>query len=630
MKDTKLMTIVHLIMWLDERPALRWLIAGVWFCWIYLLRLFVPKDQQYDAFFSFPSVMLGAFVGFEPSLVASLFDYVVGWNWHISWLITTAGVLWVGLLSAVGGLLNFTLKTNHGLMNDIKQHSRDLQSRVEAEVLAHQVREEQFRVLINGVRDYAIVMLDVEGRVSTWNVGAQRIKGWAASEIIGQHFAILYPLDRRLNGGPAESLRIARTEGEYREKGIRVRRDGTSFVAEVLITALHDENGTLRGYVKITRDITETAQQERTAAVGLLAQGMAHDINNVLQVITVSASLIDETPGDVETVRRCASRMTLAATRGATIARRLLDFSRQDRFQNDGFDVQKIFDSIQEMIGPLLPVNIKIEANSDPDLPMIMADPSQLETVLVNLATNARDAMPRGGRITMRASLAEAIRSNLPDGQYIKLTVRDNGHGMDEATLSQVTEPYFTTKLRGHGTGLGLPMAKNYAEQAGGGFEIDSVVGQYTEVILWLPTLPPQTAETEGKTASSVEARPEGYTVMVVDDDDLVRETVSVSLQRRGMVAIEMCDGETALITLKDKAVRIDVLVVDYGLPGMSGLGVAREANKLRKDLPVLLITGNVGDIKSEPSAQIKTLRKPFTPTQLIDAVSELLPHNVG
>jgi PAS domain S-box-containing protein len=629
MNDTKLMTVVRLIVWLDEHPALRWLIAGVWVCWSYFLRTMVPQNQQADAFFAFPSVMLGAFAGFVPSLSASLADYAVGWNNHISWIITGINLLWILLLSAIGGLLNFTLKTNHGLMKDIRRHSRELQSRVEAEVATHRIREEQFRVLINGVRDYAIIMLDVDGRVATWNLGAERIKGWAANEIIGQHFAMLYPVDRRLNGGPDEALRIARTEGEYRETGIRVRRDGTSFVAEVLITALRNEDGSLRGYAKITRDISETAQQERTAAVGLLAQGMAHDINNVLQVITVSASMIEDAPGDMDMVHRCAARMTLAATRGAAIARRLLDFSRRDRFHNDGFDVQKIFDSIQEMIGPLMPVNIKIEAQSDPDLPLIMADPSQLETVLVNLATNARDAMPNGGKITMHAMLAEPVIPELRKGQYIKLIVRDNGHGMDAETLSRVTEPYFTTKSRGHGTGLGLPMAKNYAEQAGGRFEIDSIMGEYTEVILWLPTLP-QTAETGDEMASITEPPSKGHTIMVVDDDDLVRETVAVSLRRRGMVATEMCDGESALTALKDKNLRIDVLVVDYGLPGMSGLGVAREANKLCKDLPVLLITGNIGDIKLEPNTQIKALRKPFTPAQLIDAVNELLPNNVG
>jgi signal transduction histidine kinase len=234
------------------------------------------------------------------------------------------------------------------------------------------------------------------------------------------------------------------------------------------------------------------AQHERTIVLGQLAGGMAHDFNNILNIIAGSAAMIEEYPTNLALVLRCARRMTLAAERGSAISGRLLTFAKRDNGGVTGrLDIKELFDSIQELLVPLLPANIHLQTVVEDNLPLVQTDRAQLETVLVNLATNARDAMSRGGKLIFSAGLTKMNANDLGlnAGSYVRIAVTDNGNGMDEATVARVMEPFFTTKPQGHGTGLGLPLAKDFAEQCGGALEISSVPRVSTEVRLWLPVV---------------------------------------------------------------------------------------------------------------------------------------------
>jgi PAS domain S-box-containing protein len=482
--------------------------------------------------------------------------------------------------------------------------------------------------------DCAITMLDIDGKIRGWTVSAERLTGWTKA-IVGSSHRIFYTPDQRENSVPEAAITIAQS-GEHCDRITCMRRDGSTFAAEFTYTALHDAEGTLRGFAQYIRDMTRSehldavrAQNERAAVLGQLAGGMAHDFNNILQVITGSASMIDEHPSNIALVRRCAGRMIKAADRGSAISGRLLGFARRGNGANghrEGLNIKGLFDSIQELLGPLLPVNINVSTMAEADLPLILADQAQLETVLVNLATNARDAMTKGGDLVFSANLirVDDNKLGLASGNYVRVTVTDNGCGMDAATISRVMEPFFTTKPRGRGTGLGLPLARDFAHQSGGALEISSEPHVSTQVGLWLPVA--VSIKDAPKQDSPIAIMQIAARVLVVEDDDLVRETMAASLEQAGFTPIEVSDGESALTVLDDPVSAINALVVDYALPGMTGAMVIREAQRCQNVLPALLVTGHIGEMLVDGAPpKFSMLRKPFTPLQLTTAVGLLL-----
>ena len=382
----------------------------------------------------------------------------------------------------------------------------------------------------------------------------------------------------------------------------------------------------------------EAAQQraahaERMHALGQIAGGIAHDFNNVLQAVSGGAALIERRPNDAERVLRNVRMVLDAARRGAAITSRLLAFSRRGDLRAENVDVAALLTDMAEVLTHTLGGSVVCRIDVPAGIPPLLADRGQLETVLVNLATNARDAMPLGGTLTLGAG-SETVppgfrhAAGLAAGYYVRIVVSDTGDGMDHAVLARVTEPFFTTKEPGKGTGLGLAMAKGFAEQSGGSLSIDSVVGRGTRVSLWLPRAAGSTvfvSETVGA-ASATADRPH---VLLVDDDAIVREVLALSLEDAGHVVLPADSGAAALSRLA-AGERVDIIVSDLTMPGMDGLALIRAAQERRPGLPAVLLTGYAGDgaalaVGGAISGTFSLLRKPVTGMQLADRINALL-----
>ncbi len=347
----------------------------------------------------------------------------------------------------------------------------------------------------------------------------------------------------------------------------------------------------------------QAAHTERMTALGELAGGIAHDFNNILQALAGNAALIEKHPENIQEVRRQAGAMLDAGERGGSISRRLLAFARRDVLTKEPVDAVGMLSGLHELLQRMLGSGITVRVEADPQLGALLADKPQLETVLLNLAANARDAMPNGGELTLLAA-SEAIdqdRENprLKAGRYISISVADSGIGMDAATLTRATEPFFTTKPKGKGTGLGLSMAKGFAEQSGGAFAISSEPGRGTIARIWLPQAD---AAITGSPAQPVPCLADGSAVdrkrhvLVVDDDELVRQVLMLSLEGAGFAIAGAPDGSHALAYL-DRGEKVDALVTDFAMPGMNGVDLIAAARNRTPSLPAVLLTGHVGDI---------------------------------
>ena len=381
--------------------------------------------------------------------------------------------------------------------------TRDLTERKVAEQVLRQ-SEEQFRLLVQGVSDYAIYMLDTDGRVTNWNLGAQRIKGYAPDEIVGQHFSRFYTDEDRAAGVPEEALETAKKVGRFEREGWRVRKDGTRFWAHVIIDAIRDEGGDDIGYAKITRDITErkesqeklekarefSLQSQKLEAIGQLTGGIAHDFNNLLSAVLGSLELLRKRLPDDPRAVALLENATQGAQRGTTLTKRMLAFARNYELKKEVTGVPELVRGMTELLQRSVGPSYSVETRFPLALKPVEVDANQLELALLNLSLNARDAMPDGGDIILSAReerIAAANRPGLEAGQYIRISVIDTGDGMDEETLRRAAEPFFTTKGVGKGTGLGLSMVHGFAEQSGGRLILYSQKGSGTTAELWLP-----------------------------------------------------------------------------------------------------------------------------------------------
>ncbi|CDX23549.1 FOG: PAS/PAC domain protein [Mesorhizobium plurifarium] len=389
-----------------------------------------------------------------------------------------------------------------GQLEGFAKVTRDITERRAAHEALRQ-SERQFRLLVSGVTDYALYMLDPNGLVTSWNAGAERIKGYTAEEIIGQHFSRFYTEHDRAAGLPGRALYTATRDGHFETEGHRVRKDGTLFWANVVIDPIRDERGELIGFAKITRDITgrrdaevalrqaqaQRAHAQKMDALGQLTGSIVHDFNNLLTVVDSYVRKVKNAGVDPE-MKQATESVELALERGAGLTRQLLAFSRKHAARAEVVSLAERVEAVRGMIAGSMRKTVKLVAAVGPETWPVKVDPGELELGLVNIAFNARDAMPDGGLVTITAEnmlLSSGDDAAGLQGEFVALRVTDTGIGIAPDLLPQVFEPFFTTKGPEKGTGLGLAQVYGFAQQSGGAVTIDSEVGKGTTVTIYLP-----------------------------------------------------------------------------------------------------------------------------------------------
>ena len=497
--------------------------------------------------------------------------------------------------------------------------------------------ERRFRILVQGVTDYAIYMLDPEGRVTNWNAGAERIKQYSADEIVGEHFSKFYTPEDAEKGTPIKALETARRTGRYEAEGWRQRKDGTRFWASVVIDAIHDEKGELIGFAKITRDQTEKREtqlrleesreqlfkSQKMEALGQLTGGLAHDFNNLLTAILGASDLALRSLGDHDKVTRMLEGIRSSAQRGAGLTKQLLAFARAQQLEIKSIDLRGFLDEMTTLLRPSLRSDIELVIESSANLRNIDADAGALELAILNLAFNARDSMKDGG--TLKLSAANITLDGQPEGltgEHVALKVSDTGEGMTRETMERIFEPFFTTKSYGEGTGLGLSQVFGFLRQIGGAVTVESEVGKGALFTLYFPvTGSTETRTTEGAGREGNLARGQ---VLIVEDDLLVAELAAGLMAELGFDSTVVHSSKDALDHLA-KSDRPTFVFSDVVMPGgISGIELARKVRTRFPELPILLTTGY-----SEHAAGnhgFPVLQKPYEMETLVRALRELLP----
>jgi PAS domain S-box-containing protein len=514
--------------------------------------------------------------------------------------------------------------------------------------------ERQFQLLVDSIKDYAIFMLDPDGRVTSWNSGAQRIKGYRPDEIIGRDFTQFYTDEDRAAGVPAQLLARAAESGRVEAEGLRVRKDGSRFWASVILDRIDDDAGRHVGFAKVTRDITaqhvaqemleqareRMLQAQKMEAVGQLTGGVAHDFNNLLTVVignleTIQHNLDALSGGVAGQLKRAAGNALRGAQRAAALTQRLLAFSRQQALDPKPLDINKFIAAEVEFLQRSLGETINVEAVGGAGLWQVEVDPNELEAALLNLAVNARDAMPQGGKLTIETSnafLDEDYCRHNPEvrrGQYVMIAVTDNGIGMSADVRDRAFEPFYTTKAAGQGTGLGLSQVYGFIKQSEGHVKIYSEPGEGTTVKIYLPRLLAETvAADEDRRSGDVIEGLAGETILVVEDDEDVRAYLVETLRRLNYQVLRAAEATAALEFLQQRDLRIDLLLTDVVMPGMNGRELAKRAVVLRPGLKVLYVTGYsrnaiVHQGRLDPGVEL--MQKPITQETLATRVRDLL-----
>lgn len=620
--------------------------------------------------------------------------------------------------------------------------------------------EEQLRLMIEGVSDHAIFMLDPGGHIVTWSSGAELIYGYSSTEVIGRHYSCLFTPESAADGLPMRELKLAAANGMARVEGWRARRDGSRFWADGTLASLYDEQHKVKGFAKIIRDLTakrhddellqsvldntidgilsiddqgtivminrageelfgykaaeviglksylllpepyrgrvkryladyqrtgemqllgdgqevmglrkdgsefpaelsttefcldgklnyvsivrnisekktleaQFRQSQKMEAFGQLAGGVAHDFNNLLTVISgFSEMVLSNLPAEDEN-RDLVEQISQAGARAADLTRQLLAFSRQQVLEQEVLDLNAVVKDTAAMLRRLIGEDVQFETVLRPNLPAVKIDPGQLEQVILNLAVNARDAMPNGGKLSIETNEIELDESYLVKhpgtraGRFVMLAVSDTGTGVTAEVKARIFEPFFTTKGVGEGTGLGLAVVHGIVKQSAGIIDIYSEPGVGTAFKICLPAVsarPP--AELKGDTATA----PRGTeTVLLVEDEDGVREFAALVLRSFGYVVLEAAEGKAALEIMADHPGKIDVLVTDVVMPEISGRQLAETLQEQFPELKVLFVSGYTDDSivrHGVLQADVAFLQKPFTPNGLAQTVRRVL-----
>ncbi len=522
-----------------------------------------------------------------------------------------------------------------GSLTGFAEITRDVSDRKAAQEGLRE-SERQFRLLVEGVTDYALFMLDPNGIVTSWNAGAKRIKGFASGEIVGQHFARFYTERDRAAGVPARALQIAAAEGRYEAQGWRVRKNGERFWANVIIHPIWDEDHNLAGFAKITQDITGKREAEialqktqehrgraqRMEALGHLTGGVAHDFNNLLMIVGGFTQTLKKLAQQDPKGLRAVEAIESAVEKGQSLTRQLLTFSRRQTLNPAVTGIAERVVAFRKMLGSSSADKVKLIADMPEDLWPVKADVSEFELALLNITLNARDAMPEGGVITIAAENVQLKREDSPgqlEGDFVAITIADTGTGIPEEILPKVFDPFFTTKGDTKEPGLGLPQVHGFAHQSGGTVTIESTLGRGTRVTLYLPrakTLPERVAgEPAGQAIGSGKA-------LLVDDNRDVLEVSALYLRELGY-EVDTLDSAPPALKAIDRET-YSLVVSDVVMAGMDGIDLAQAIRRKQPGMPIVLVTG-YSKVPPSVGEEFVLLRKPYHLEDLSRAVGTAL-----
>ncbi len=518
---------------------------------------------------------------------------------------------------------------------------------------------QRLQLLIEGVVDYAIYVLDLEGKIVSWNSGASRLKGYTADEVIGDSFHRFFTPEDRQDGLPQRALATAAKEGRFESEGWRLRKDGSRFWALAVVDAIRDASGELIGFAKVTRDMSErkaaeTALQEaqeqlaasqRMEAVGQLSGGIAHDFNNLLMIILGNLESAERNVRNVSgptaaNLQRSIANARKGAERAAALTHRLLAFSRRQPLDPKPLNVNSFISHLVEFLQRTLGEGIEVEAVGSGGLWNVEVDLPQLEAAIVNLAINARDAMPKGGKLTIEALntfLDHEYCRKQPEvkpGQYVLVCVTDTGIGMTDEVVARAFEPFFTTKDVGHGTGLGLSQVYGFVKQSHGHIKIYSEPNQGTTIKIYLPRHSSDVSHSEDEESDTVfpGEGESGESILLVEDDNDLRSYLVETLRDLNYFVVSAPDAIAALGILQQPNMRVDLLLTDVVMRGMNGKELAERAKVLRPEVKILFMTGysrNAIIHQDRVDNGLELLQKPINQSQLASRVRDILDRKI-
>ena len=541
--------------------------------------------------------------------------------------------------------------TSHGMV--VLSAIRDIsdRKRIEEELRrAHKELEERkdrqlwqsrnrLALIVDSSQD-AIIGKNLDGVITSWNKGAEQIYGYKAEEVIGKSITMLAPRER-VDEIPKilESIRAGASVAYF--ETVRVAKDRRRLNVSLSVSPIRDAEGSVVGASTIARDITaqkraedQLRQAQKMEAVGRLAGGIAHDFNNILGIITSCNELLRSHVGQEEGVTEYISYIREAAKRGATLTRQLLTFSRRQATQPEVLDLNERLKEVSKLLRPLMGDDVEVVLLAKADSAVVEADPGQLDQIVLNLAVNARDAMPQGGKLIVETSQIEfdeafaRLHPPMKPGKYVMLAVSDTGIGMDQQTVSQIFEPFFTTKETGKGTGLGLATVYGIVQQSGGHIWVYSEPGRGSTFKIYLPSAADKLDATQAASMEQVLPRREGTTVLLVEDDDVMRRLTRRMLEDHGYSVIEAVDGRSALHKLGAEKLHVDLVLTDVVMRGMSGPDLVLHLMETHPEVKVVYMSGYTGELLSHDhgiAEGLSLLEKPFTRNSLLQSLHAAL-----
>jgi two-component system cell cycle sensor histidine kinase/response regulator CckA len=517
---------------------------------------------------------------------------------------------------------------------ELRRANEELERRKSRELRDHQNR---MALIVDSSQD-AIIGKNLDGNVTHWNRGAEQMYGYSPEEIIGRHISILAPPDRlsEIDGilqKIREGLRV-----DYFES-IRVAKDGNRLHVSISVSPIFDQDGQIIGASTIARNITsqkkiedQFRQSQKMEAVGRLAGGVAHDFNNLLGIVTACAELLRSRIDNPENLEYL-DNIREASKRGAALTRQLLSFSRKRSVQTQLLNLNERLTEVSKLLRPLMGDDVELALIPRTASAIVEADPGQIDQIVMNLAVNARDAMPRGGRLVIETAVFdfdEVFAHEHPSmsaGRYVMLAISDNGIGMDEGTRSRIFEPFFTTKEVGKGTGLGLATVYGIVNQSHGHIWVYSEEGHGTTFKIYLPSAEQKMNKPTAVVEDVLPPRRDGVTILLAEDDVLMRNLTRKMLESHGYNVIETEDGRGALDALSSSKTQIDLTLTDVMMKGMTGPELVLHMLNAYPTMRVVYMSGYTGELAAQQGLEtgIRLLEKPFTRVALLKILDEVL-----